>query len=318
MLKKVLMLLIVFALCFSAVSCGNEPENTDSSSVSAAVSQTSTADKSVPDGDADVIPPVFIDAEDGELPSITHFVGEEQDLLAGVLVRDNVTADEDLVVSVSDDGGYDKNAAGVYTVTLEAKDQAGNTATATVTVTVKETVAQKTLSLKGLYIKDVADALSYTASGTKFRATDMIHVLDKDAFVEQYNTFSPDHTNNGGVPFFPNGVIIITDSDYAIRQVRIAAGELLQIEADGSVSNSGFGWTNALDGTAGGGMFKGILKDLENVIPDGGYLFFVGNPKDQACRAYLIKNLFFSGYESGGVTIGDQDVDITGMVVVLE
>ena len=329
-MKKIIALLLVFTICIFGVSCGDDKKENNSSVLSensensktaeeskkedASVSQSETDDET----SKDTIPPAFLYAEDGYLPAITHNQNENIDILEGVTARDNITPDDKVEISISDNGGYDKTKAGEYTVTIEAKDEDGNTATVQIKVTVKEVVSKKTLSLKDIYAEDVEDALSYTSSGTKFRSSDIIHVLEKSEFVAQYNKYSADHTNNGGTPFFPNGVVIITDSDYKIVQVRIAAGENLQIEADGTVKNSGFAWTNSLDATAGGGMFKGILSDLETLIPGGGYLFFVGNPGDQTCRAFLIKNLFFSDYESGGVTVDNRNVDISGMVITLD
>jgi hypothetical protein len=55
-------------------------------------------------------------------------------------------------------------------------------------------------------------------------------------------------------------------------------------------------------------MFKGILGDLEKLIPDGGTLLFVGNPGEQQARIALIRALFCSGYESGALTADQQDV----------
>lgn len=333
-MKKFIAIILVFIICIFAVSCGDDKKENNSSEPSSVVSETSENSKEseeskkedVSDSETgiddetskDTIPPAFLYAEDGFLPAVTHNQNENIDILEGVTARDNITPDDKVEISISDNGGYDKAKAGEYIVTIEAKDEDGNTATVKIRVTVKEVVSKKTLSLKDIYAEDVEDALSYTSSGTKFRSSDIIHVLEKSEFVAQYNKYSADHTNNGGTPFFPNGVIVITDSDYKIVQVRIAAGENLQIEADGTVKNSGFAWTNSLDATAGGGMFKGILGDLETLIPDGGYLFFVGNPGDQTCRAFLIKNLFYSDYVSGGVTVDNRNVDISGLVITLD
>ncbi len=325
MLKKMIISVLILALCFAFVSCDSQPADQSTPSTNESTKEESQAEEnnnqkeeSKNDIVKDTIPPAFIDANDGVLPAVTHNAGEQPDLISGIIARDNITPDEEVVISVSDNGGYDASVPGTYTITVEAKDSAGNAATATITVTVKEIVAAKYLSLKNLYTVGGDDALSYTSSGTKFRTADIICVLDKETFVAQYNKYSPDHTNNGGVPFFPNGVLIITDKDYKVVHVRIAAGELVQIEADGSTKNSGFSWNNSIDASAGGGMFKGILTDIENIIPDGGYVFFVGNPGEQSCRAFLIKNLFCSTYEAGAIALDMQNVDITGLVITLD
>ncbi|MBO5981691.1 MAG: hypothetical protein J6Q24_04505 [Clostridia bacterium] len=327
MLKKIIVSVLILVLCLAFASCDSQPadqstpspnESTKEESKSQAEESNKQTEESKNDIVKDTIPPAFIGAVDGALPSITQNANEEINILAGIIARDNVTPDDEVIISVSDTGGYNFAIPGTYTITLQAKDSAGNVSTAIITVTVKEVVTAKYLSLKNIYTLGGEDALSYTASGTKFRTADSICVLDKETFVSQYNTYSPDHTNNGGVPFFPNGVIIITDKDYVVKQVRIAAGELIQIEEDGSVKNSGFSWTNAIDASSGGGMFKGILTDIEKVIPDGGYLFFVGNPGEQTCRIFLIKNLFCSSYESGPITLDMKNIDISGLVISLD
>ncbi len=324
MLKRIALLFLAFALCIIAVSCTEEGGN--QSVVSSDTSKDTSVDTnndisetvSVPSDKKDTIPPAFVDAVDGALPSVSHNVGEETDLLSGIIARDNITADADIVITVTDDGGYNKDIAGTYTLTLQAQDEDGNLSTVTLEVTVKEIVAQSVITFSGNYAVNSTDALSYTTSGTKFRTSDVIQIMDLDTFTAQYNAYSADHTNNGNVPFFPNGVIVITDEDYNIVQVRIAAGENIQIDADGSVKNSGFAWTNTIDASNGGGMFKGILKDLDTLIPDGGHIMFVGNPGEQTCRVFLIQQLFFSGYESGAVTLDLCDIDISNTTISLE
>lgn len=322
-MKRILVLLIAAALVFSFAACDQIPADDQSGQQSETVSE---ADQSAPEKDeskdptGDNIPPAFLDATDGKLDDISHNVGEEIDLTAGIVVRDNVTADSDIVITVSDDGGYDKDTAGEYTVTIQAEDAAGNKSTVTVKVIVNSVVATGSIVLgeEVEYQFNTEDALMYTASGTKFRSSDVIQVLEKDVFVQQYNAYSEGHTNNGGVPFFPNGVLVVCDSEYKIVQVRIAAGENIQINKDGSVVNSGFAWTNSLDADNGGGMFKGFIDEIDSLIPDGGYVLIVGNPDPQSCRAYLIKNLFYSEYVSGGITKDNCDVNITNAKIELK
>lgn len=315
MFKKTVFLIFILVLCFAVVSCDDEKSGNQSNTYTGNDVSSSV---SVPEVKLDTIPPAFLDAVDGALPSVSHNAGEEVDILSGIVVRDNSTADKDLTLSVYDDGGYDKDIAGVYTVTLQAEDENGNASRATLEITVKAVSAQSVITFSGNYAVNSEDALSYTSAGTKFRTVDVIQIMDIDTFVSQYESYSADHTNNGGTPFFPNGVIIITDKDYNILQVRIAAGENIQIDADGSVKNSGFNWTNSIDPSNGGGMFKGILNDLSAIAPDGGYIMFVGNPGEQTCRIFLIQQLFFGGYESGAVTLDSCDVDISNTKISLE
>lgn len=315
MSKKLFALFILLSLCLCAVSCDTDAGG--ESDLPSAVSENESDCVSDNTVKADTIPPAFIDAEDGVLPAVKHGIGEEFSA-ENIVVRDNSTPDDEITVTVTDNGGYDPNVPGTYTFTVQATDASGNSATVTVEVTVEDNTAVQVKSIVlDNYAVNSETALSYTSSGTSFRTADVIQVMDKATFVSQYNQYSADHTNNGNVPFFPNGVIIITDADYNIVQVRIAAGENIQMDSDGTVKNSGFNWTNSIDAANGGGMFKGIIKDLDTLIPDGGYLFFVGNPGDQTCRTFLIRSLFCSTYESGGITVDACDVDISNAKIEL-
>ncbi len=334
MFKQIIAVFLILSALLFAVACGESTEtisnvvsenSEESKSESVIVEESSEAitessvdtDESKTEGDN--IPPAFVDATDGKLEAITHNAGEEIDILEGLTVRDNVTADADIVISISDDGGYSKDVAGTYTVTVEAKDQAGNTATATVEITVKAVSSKKEIALGGNipYVKNEEGALSYTTSGTKFRTVDKVQVMDKEFFIDQYNEFNKDHTNNGKVPYFPNGIIIFTDKDYNIVQTRLAVGETVQIDSDGNVTNQDLTWTNSIDATNGGGMFKNIVNDIKSLLPDGGYIIFVGNPGDAVCRNTLVKELFFSGYAGGPVTLDQCDVSLADAKVKL-
>lgn len=339
MLKQIIAVLLILSTLVFAVACGDTTETdsgaisegaeskieatsdsvSDDASVEASAEESKEASAEESKDESDKIPPAFVDATDGKLEAITHNAGEEIDILEGLTVRDNVTADADIVVSISDDGGYSKDTAGTYTVTIEAKDQAGNTATVTVEITVKAVSSKKEIVLGGKipYVINEEGALSYTPSGTKFRTADKVQVMDKDFFIDQYNEFYKEHTNNGKVPYFPNGIIMITDKDYNLVQARLAVGETVQIDSKGNLTNKDLTWTNSLDATNGGGMFKNIVNDIKSLLPDGGYIFFVGNPGDAVCRNTLVKELFFSGYAGGPVTLDQCDVSLAGAKVKL-
>ena len=330
MLKRTILFVLLCAICLAAAACGETAQQTSESASSAvtdtssAVVETSSEESETESQDntagKDTIPPAFVGVKDGKLDPVTVDCGEIalEELLeiVEIKVADNVTAEADIVLAIADAGGCDFAIAGVYTVTISATDEAGNAATATVEVTVREVISASTIVLGDEipYVEGRTDALSYTSSGTAFRSTDIVCVLDKDTFVSQYNQYKEDHTNNGTVPFLPNGVVVILDENNTIVQVRIAAGETIQVDANGT-KNSGLAWNNSLDATNGGGMFKGILSDLDTLIPDGGKILFVGNPGDQKCRLALIRELFFSEYESGAIVSSQQDVYPIGAVV---
>ena len=317
-MKRILLLLLTTVLLLA--SCGEATpapnESSAENSLESSVAESSTEESA----GGDTIPPAFVNAKNGKLPSVSHDAGSALDLLEGVEAMDNVTAAEDLQIAITNEGGYDPDIPGTYTVTVAVTDEAGNKAEATVEVTVRPVYEKITLTLGGEipYRLNDTSALVYTSSGTSFRTADVIQVMDKDFFLEEYNAHKAEHTNNGTVPFFPNGVIVITDENGLIVQVRIACGETIQINADNSVKTSGLSWTNSIDATSGGGMFKGLAAELDSIIPNGGQLLFVGNPGAFLCRTFLIQSLFSSDYVSGALALNQQNIYPIGGTLVLE
>ena len=320
MAKKLLALILALSMCLIFAACNsesdeNKPED-ESKEETSEVSKEISKEES--DVQKDTIPPAFTDAKDGKLPPVTHKVNEDVDISKDIKVCDNETPDGEIVLTIKDDGGYDKAVAGEYTIILEATDKAGNKATASMTVTVLPSNEAGNIEIGKGDIKvqyNQEDALEYTDAGTRFRSYDIIQVMEKDFFKEQYKKHSSEHTNNGKVPFFPNGVIVITDKDFTIIQVRIAAGANIQIEKDGTATDN-VPWNSAIDAEKGGGMFKNFPKDLDKLIPDGGYVYMVGNPGEQLCRKFLIQNLFYSGYESGAIELSNKDMEIAGAKLI--
>jgi hypothetical protein len=84
------------------------------------------------------------------------------------------------------------------------------------------------------------------------------------------------------------------------------------------VKTSGLSWTNSIDATSGGGMFKGLAAELDSIIPNGGQLLFVGNPGAFLCRTFLIQSLFSSDYVSGALALNQQNIYPIGGTLVLE
>ncbi|MBP5231763.1 MAG: hypothetical protein ILO68_08525, partial [Clostridia bacterium] len=279
--------------------------------------------------------PSFPDARSGFLPALTQKAGERPDL-TDIRVEDNQAAQDEISVRIVDDGGYDPDVPGTYTLLYRAEDPAGNAAEVSRLVTVQSKTAESSAPVsdppsessgsgdKGQTENEEADvmiyaaktpfsrnesgALKYTSSGTSFRTKDRIQIMDSDFFLSEYDACAAGHTNNGGIPFFPNGVLIVADRQYRIRQMRIAAGDLFQIDEKGNVLTDGLTWTNTIDASSGGGLFKGLRDSLSSLIPKGGYLIFCGNYGDQACRRYLIRQFLVSDYESGAIKAGQIDV----------
>ena len=270
----------------------------------------------------DTIPPHFVGAIGGELPSITHLKGEEINVLSGVVARDNIP-DTEVIVTVIDWDGYDKDIPGEYTITIQAEDEAGNKSTVTRKIIVLETIVR---SLSAIVIGDDFTeykyndpvALTFTPSGTAFRSSSIAQVMTKEFFIEKYNEFKGQHTNNGQVPFFPNGIIVILDNDFNVQLVRVGQPTSFEVNANGEVKSEDLTWHNGIDANNGGGMFKGIIEALEEAIPNGGHIMFAGNWGEQQGRLFLMRNFVFSGYEGGIVHLDSIDADYSDMEVRLE
>src|SRR5690554_4263499 len=270
----------------------------------------------------DKIPPAFIGAIAGKLPELEHLKGEEIALDEGVRVRDETTKEEDVVVEIVDLGGYDKDTPGVYTIKFEATDEAGNKSTATRQITVHDTLVREYSAVVigdkfSQYVYNNETALKYESWGTNFRMYDVIQVMEKDVFVDQYDLYYEEHTNNGLVPYFPNGVLVLLDEDMKVVQVRIAAGTLVQINAEGELDEE-ITWTNAVDATNGGGLFKGLIDEIDTLLPGDGYLMFVGNIQPEDARKFLISSFFNTEYSGGAISAEEFNVDVTALEIKLE
>ncbi len=261
----------------------------------------------------DIISPVFIGLINGELGPLKHKEGEEINLLKDINVIDNISRDVNL--SIIDYGGYDKSNRGVYTIIVGAKDEVGNMATVNRKITVYGT---KTQTFAALKINDEAikyhfnnpTALKYTSSGTAFRLTDDIYVMTKEFFINEYNEHKNEHISNGNVPLLIHGVVMILDNDFKVKTLRIASGLTVEINGNGELKTSHLSWTNSLDEINGGGNLKGIIQDIENLIPNGGYVVFTSNKDEAKGKKFLIKNLYDSSYDGGSITVDSFNADI--------
>ena len=165
-MKRILLLLLATVLLLA--SCGEAApapnESSAENSLESSVAESSTEESA----GGDTIPPAFVNAKNGKLPSVSHDAGSAVDLLEGVEAMDNVTAAEDLQIAITNEGGYDPDIPGTYTVTVAVTDEAGNKAEATVEVTVRPVYEKITLTLGGEipYRLNDTSALVYTSSGT--------------------------------------------------------------------------------------------------------------------------------------------------------
>jgi len=165
------------------------------------------------------------------------------------------------------------------------------------------------------YVYNDTTALEFTSSGTSFRSNPLVQLMTKEFFIAEFNEHKVEHTNNGSVPYFPNGVIVITDANMNVKLIRLAVGITVEVNAEGVLTSTGLTWTNGVDATNGGGNFKGIVEALESAIPDGGFIMFAGNAAPETGRKFLTQNFFYSGYVSGAVTLNQYDANISALTI---
>lgn len=263
--------------------------------------------------DEDNISPEFININNGYLPPLTITKGEIVNLLDGITAIDNISSN--VIIEIIDNGGFNKDIAGEYLVKYKAIDENLNFSIANRIINVIESSVIKYDAFfindsKIPFIFNNKDALNYTSLGTAFRSFDQVQIMEKEFFINLYNEKKSTHDNNGMVPFFNNGVIVILDKNMNFKHLRMAT-TLLEINEDFKVNTTGLTFTNALDKTNGGGLFKNIIDALNTLIPEDGYIIFAPPAGKQESKRFLINNLLSTTYASGVLNISEINIDLS-------
>lgn len=311
--RKWIVLLTVLSFVLILAAC--QPEDKTSSDINDTHPSTSevttepieTTENTQETGDT--IPPLFM----GVVQDIVHIKEESVDLLEGINVIDNKTKPEDLIVRVSDDGGYNPKLPGRYTIEIEAIDEAGNRSTVERQVIVMDT---KTVHIQAIkngnqyaeYVFNDTEALQYTSAGAIFRRYDVVQVMDKDFFLSEYEDHHKEYTDNGNVPFLYNGVIALLDENLRVKHVRLSSPEI-EIDGKGNVKTNHLGWSNSKSQT-GGGNFVGIKDAIDDYLPNGGYVIFAPDYDQGIAKKFLVQTLFDSEYDGGQIVTSRFNVQI--------
>lgn len=268
------------------------------------------------DGDGndivDEIAPLFLNLSNNELPKIRHKVGEEVDLLSGIVVVDDVT--ENVALSIIDDGGYNKQNPGRYKITVEAKDEAGNASTAFREIEVFYTTIVKfdafVIENKGIeYVLNSATALESASGVAKFRNIDMIQIMEKDFFLTELDRVKSSYQDNGGIPYLNSGVVLLLDNELNVVHLRIAPN--IEVDQNNSAKLA-TSWTNSKT-ASGGGNFKGIVTAINDLLPTDGYVVFAPSTGKNKAKNFLIQNLFNSEYDGTNLSIYNRDKNVTNL-----
>ena len=262
----------------------------------------------------DTISPYFeyANSQTNKLPSHEMLQYTDCDLTAleYLSVIDNY--DKDLVATVADDGGFNKDVAGTYTVTYLVKDSSGN-----------ETTAQRDIMVNPAvkYIEDVLKingeshsakyndetALKDEGSGLLLRTQNTVFVMSKEFYNAQIEANSASYSKNGGSPFLPYGVAVILDANFKPVLVRNAAYAIEAIyDAENSTWNLHKGQDlTFVDSTTPSASAVGILGgNFQSYIPEGGYVLLAGSALGgnlDTNKIFLIKNLLASSFGGGAL-----------------
>lgn len=262
----------------------------------------------------DTISPYFeyANSQTNKLPSHEMLQYTDCDLttLEYLSVIDNY--DKDLVATVADDGGFNKDVAGTYTVTYLVKDSSGN-----------ETTAQRDIMVNPAvkYIEDVLkingeshsakyndeSALKDEGSGLLLRSQNTVFVMSKEFYNAQIEANSASYAKNGGSPFLPYGVAVILDANFKPVLVRNAAYAIEAIyDAENSTWNLHKGQDlTFIDSTTPSASAVGILGgNFQSYIPEGGYVLLAGSALGgnlDTNKIFLIKNLLASSFGGGAL-----------------
>jgi len=266
----------------------------------------------------DETPPLILNVTNNQLPKVRHLRGEEVDLLANISVVDNVS--KNVTLSIVDDGGYNKDTAGQYQITIEAKDEAGNTSIAyrvvEVFYTVKTTYANA-LVISGNAIEfelNSSTALEVASGVAKFRNLDKVQIMEKDFFLSEVERTKGSYADNGGIPYLTSGVVALLDSNLKVVHLRIAPN--YEIDQNNKVNNK-VTWSNAKVAT-GGGNFKGIIEVINQLLPKDGYVVFAPSYSKNNAKNFLIKNLFYTDYDGTNLSIDNRNVNIKNVNIKFE
>lgn len=260
----------------------------------------------------DTLGPVFSNTVSGYIEPGETKLGVAFDLYEGVEAIDDI--DGKVTVTIEDNDGFDVNKKGTYIIVYSATDSSGNKTTVRRIMNVIEDnyIEYDALVVNGnpySYIYNNSQALDYTTSGTRFRLQDQIQVMDKAFFIDLYNDKKATHTNNGQVPFFPSGIIVLVDNNMNFKYLR-AATPSVEIDGEGNVKTTGLDWSNSIDPTNGGGNFKNIIEKIEEELPNGGYVIFAPSRGEENSKKFLVRNFITSTFNGGTMELGDKiDVD---------
>jgi len=219
--------------------------------------------------------------------------------MEGVSARDNVDGTITDKVQI-DDGGFDRTVAGTYTITYTVSDEAGNTSTATRTITVAE--KRTTIEIEGKQYQMEYNPQLRPANADSFPFNlEVVTVFEK-----AYADWLLEHNNQRFAAYW--SIVVILDADKKLVEYRTA--ETNQMNADGSAV--GTTWCSGTP-TAQNKAYEhrqGMLANLN--IPEGGYVVvFIndGANAEGSPRAFGYDQVVNKSFDALGLQFKFNNVD---------
>lgn len=276
--KKLLFTALAFALTLctatGVAACGNDkPDNNDPKP-----------------GEQTFTKPKITIASGMETLEITQGTPEDEiNLLVGITVADDY--DSDLKATIADDGGFDANTVGTYTVKYKATNSKGETTE--ITRTVKVVKAPSALVLKA----EKAIDSNWTDGAIMKFSHDLFYTLTADATYEDYK----------------NGVFYNASESSVVLSIAGGGGEAAILTKNGMVIEGRDGANGALmnidhpqrvDSTAKSFVYDDVEYSVANdtykymTIPAGGFAVVVttgmmGQGFDYDGRSFINKNVIY-------------------------
>ncbi len=276
--KKLLFTALAFALTLctatGVAACGNDkPDNNDPKP-----------------GEQTFTKPKITIASGMETLEITQGTPEDEiNLLVGITVADDY--DSDLKATIADDGGFDANTVGTYTVKYKATNSKGETTE--ITRTVKVVKAPSALVLKA----EKAIDSNWTDGAIMKFSHDLFYTLTADATYEDYK----------------NGVFYNASESSVVLSIAGGGGEAAILTKNGMVIEGRDGANGALmnidhpqrvDSTARSFVYDDVEYSVANdtykfmTIPAGGFAVVVttgmmGQGFDYDGRSFINKNVIY-------------------------
>lgn len=227
-MKKILMFLLLGLTVFTLGACSNEDEVKQDDPTTEEDKKDEDKDDPSTDDDKDTLAPSFDGISGGKLSEIKLLKGDTVDLLKDVKLRDNNTPSDKIELKVTDNGGFNKDVVGVYTITYTATDEAKNASTAKRDINVVDTyvtdyngidINGKTFPM--LYNGKTADGTEIGLQGNEYGKLelgfqDYVHVMEATYFKDAYNTAAQSgaYSANSDVPFLAwTGILHIYDEN---------------------------------------------------------------------------------------------------------